>query len=153
MSPWVLLVAASIVSCSRTPPADETPSEAPPKPAKKPAPSADLPDQEELSALATDAGLPSTPLTSDAGRAVAAKTSGPVKSCFLEELTRTKGASGTVRLRVVLDKTGKVAKVELPENPFSKAFETCVVGGVGKLAFAPAASEQTVEIPYKFNVK
>lgn len=153
MSRWMLLVAALALSCSRKPTADEVTPEPPAPKAKKATPSADLPDQEELAAIAGSAGQPTAPVSGEVGGAVAAKTRGPVKACFLEEMGRTKGASGAMLLRVVVDKTGKVSKAELTENAFSKAFEACVVTAVGKLAFAPSTQEQTVQIPYKFNVK
>lgn len=153
MSRWMLLLAALALSCSRKPAADEATPEPPAPKAKKAAPSADLPDQEELAAIAASAGQPTAPVSGELGGAVAAKTRGPVKACFLEELGRTKGASGSIQLRVVVDKSGKVSKAELTENAFSKTFEACVVAGVGKLVFAPSTQEQTVQIPIKFNAK
>jgi len=85
--------------------------------------------------------------------AVVDGTTGAITDCYKAGLRRDKKLQGRVRVRFVIDATGKVKSAEdggstLPDAEVVK----CIAGAIGKLTF-PKPEKGEVVVTYPFNLK
>ena len=149
MRPWFVL-AICFAACRRDEThvtADEAPKKT--KPAEKaepaPPPSATLPDEAELIALA--GGKSANPEAVEKAVLVSRPA---MKRCFTKELATDPGAGGKVTVSITVDATGAVTDAVAETTSASKSLTACVVDACRKLKFKPGSGTTKVLVPFVF---